>query len=135
MKKEEIIKILQQSYPEEYTRFLNFKKQGINFDNTQMHMMFLPRRYGKTFMSYCRIAEKVKSTREKYVIDLDSPLLCSDKLDITYITYTDCDLVDNKGMKSSYVDGLFKFLLEYYPEIKCNVKFRRKIEMEYREYL
>ncbi len=104
-------------------RYNDFVKRGIDFTPMQMHLMFFPRGYGKTFMSMCKLCEEACKW-DKSIITFETQ---RGNTDIVIIP--DDEDCTKQIMQEHYIKGLRDFIHEYYPEFSVRLINKRRMKL------
>lgn len=109
--KEPLVKMLESHLPKQYERYNRLSNRGIDFTVTQIHLMFIPRGFGKTFMSMCEVMD-AGSQYDEFAVSF-SKRLGDDR--IPTLIPKDADAV-NHHIKIDYLNKLVIFAEEYFRE-------------------
>ncbi len=96
----------------------DLEMRGVRLTPTQANLMFFGRRYGKTFMSYCLIAETMREMFNYQSVVLVGFAVWSEH-HINPKNY-DPDLIkyDHVINKKIWMDGFLDFLAKHFPEFE-----------------
>jgi len=120
--KETIIKYINMN-PEAKNKYDFFTKLGMEFSITQLHLMFFPRGYGKTFMSMCEVMYDVKDFKE-FILSFEhlkkfSKILIMEGKDVDIYVH------NNLKRKEQYLYDFTLFVEKYFPNYKLMEKDKR----------
>ena len=126
----EIKEFLDRTDPDGLLRLESLESRGINLTPMQMRLMFLPRGYGKSFMSMCNLMSSMDE-HEEFVISFEE--MRGSRL--PYIIPKEEDLNGTYQRNLDYIMKLICFINEYYSEYSIIRKTKLTIILNRKVYI
>jgi hypothetical protein len=126
----EIREILERTDEDALARLDSLVNRGIELTPMQLRLMFLPRGYGKTFMSMCNLMTSMEE-HEEFMVSFNELI----NTRIPSIIPEDIDLNGSVIKNKDYIMNLINFVNKYYPEYSIIKKDTQTIILNKKIYI